>query len=122
MNFNSLDDFLIFRIGFPSTGPSRRLEPLGAEGQRGNVANENNFMVLVRARQRKRQSMGGFAQEDIPAGLKTNPGKPRKCPSAIENKRLMHRCWSRPHGGACRSRLATSSLRAADRLATPPDS
>jgi|SRR6266853_6558628 len=121
MNFNSLDDFLIFRIGFPSTGPSRRLEPLGAEGQRGNVANENNFMVLVRARQRKRQSMGGFAQEDIPAGLKTNPGKPRKCPSAIENKRLMHRCWSR-HGGACRSRLATSSLRAADRLATPPDS
>src|SRR5260370_10202764 len=74
MNFNSLDDFLIFRIGFPSTGPSRRLEPLGAEGQRGNVANENDLMVLVRARQRKRQSMGGFAQKDIPAGLKTNPG------------------------------------------------
>ena len=70
MNFNSLDDFLIFRIGFPSTGPSRRLEPLGAEGQRGNVANENDSMVLVRARQRKRQSMEGFAQEDIPEGSK----------------------------------------------------
>ena len=74
MNFNSLDDFLVFRIGFPSTGPSRRLEPLGAEGQRGNVANENNFMVLVRARQRKRQS-GGFAQEDIPEGSKSNAGR-----------------------------------------------
>src|SRR6267143_6310848 len=74
MNFNSLDDFLVFRIGFPSTGPSRRLEPLGAEGQRGNVANENYLMVLVHARQRKRQSMGGFTQEDIPAGSKPNPG------------------------------------------------
>jgi hypothetical protein len=75
MNFNSLDDFLVFRIGFPSTGPSRRLEPLGAEGQRGNVANENCLMVLVRARQRKRQSMEGFAQEDIPEGSKSNAGR-----------------------------------------------
>jgi hypothetical protein len=58
---------------FSLTGPSRRLEPLGAEGQRGNVANENNFMVLVRARQRKRQSVSGFAQEDIPEGSGQNP-------------------------------------------------
>ena len=87
MNFNSLDDFLIFRIGFPSTGPSRRLEPLGAEGQRGNVANENCLMVLVRARQRKRQSMEGFAQEDIPPRFETEPLESEKCLSAIENKR-----------------------------------
>jgi len=118
MNFNSLDDFLIFRIGFPSTGPSRRLEPLGAEGQRGNVANENNFMVLVRAKQRKRQSMGGFAQEDIPAGWKTNPGKPRNAPRQ-----------SKINDDAGRGPTAEPadqgwqpSLRAADRLATPPDS
>jgi hypothetical protein len=38
------------------------------------VANENYLMVLVRARQRKRQSMGSFAQEDIPEGSKSNPG------------------------------------------------
>ena len=89
MNFNSLDDFLIFRIGFPSTGPSRRLEPLGAEGQRGNVANENYFMVLVRARQRKRQSLEGFAQEDIPPWFETEP--PWKASNASR----------RAHGRAC---------------------
>jgi hypothetical protein len=35
----------------------------GAEGLRGNVANENNLMVLVLAPARKGQSGSGFAQE-----------------------------------------------------------
>jgi hypothetical protein len=35
-----------------------------AEGLRGNVANENNLMVLAPARARKGQSGRGFAQED----------------------------------------------------------
>jgi len=51
------------------------------------VANENHFMVLVRARQRKRQSMEGFAQEDIPPRFETEPLESEKCLSAIENKR-----------------------------------
>jgi hypothetical protein len=115
MNFNSLDDFLIFRIGFPSTGPSRRLEPLGAEGQRGNVANENCLMVLVRARQRKRQSMEGFAQEDIPEGSKPNPRNREPSPG-IENKKPS--CTSAGLGLALVGRtLGRAKQRIAQRLA-----
>jgi hypothetical protein len=41
-------------------------------------------MVLVRARQRKRQSREGFAQEDIREGSQPNPGN-REMPPEIEN-------------------------------------
>jgi len=36
-------------------------------------------MVLVRARQRKRQSVGVFAQEDIPPWFETEPLESEKC-------------------------------------------
>ena len=46
--------------------PSRRRETAwGAEGLRGNEANENKLMVLVLGRQRKRQSTALFTQEDM---------------------------------------------------------
>ena len=41
----------------------------GAEGLRGNEANENNSMVLALARARKGQSGRRFAQEDMAAGF-----------------------------------------------------
>ena len=41
----------------------------GAEGLRGNVANENNLIVLAPTRSRKGQSRTCFAQEDMPLGI-----------------------------------------------------
>ena len=46
--------------------PSRRRESAwGAEGLRGNEANENNLMVLASAPARKCHQATGFAQEDM---------------------------------------------------------
>jgi hypothetical protein len=42
----------------------------GAEGLRGNVANENNLMVLALAQARKGQSASPFAQEDSDASVR----------------------------------------------------
>jgi hypothetical protein len=49
--------------------PSRRRETAwGAEGLRGNVANENKIMVLASAQARKWQSARRFAQEAMTVG------------------------------------------------------
>jgi len=53
------------RIGYPlSESVAPPGTAWGAEGQRGNEANENNSMVLALARTRKGQSVELFAQED----------------------------------------------------------
>ena len=46
------------------------------------MANENDLIVLVCAMQRKRQSVSGFAQEDIPPWFETEPLESEKCLSA----------------------------------------
>jgi hypothetical protein len=54
------------RIGYPlSESVAPPGTAWGAEGLRGNEANENNTMVLAIARVRKRQSTALFAQEDM---------------------------------------------------------
>jgi len=54
------------RIGYPlSESVAPPGTAWGAEGLRGNEANENNTMVLALAQVRKRQSAALFAQEDI---------------------------------------------------------
>jgi hypothetical protein len=54
------------RIGYPlSESVAPPGTAWGAEGLRGNEANENNTMVLAIAQVRKRQSTALFAQEDM---------------------------------------------------------
>jgi hypothetical protein len=54
------------RIGYPlSESVAPPGTAWGAEGLRGNVANENNLMVLAPAQARKGQSGSLFAQEDM---------------------------------------------------------
>jgi hypothetical protein len=48
----------------------------GAEGLRGNEANENNLMVLARARARKGQSRTHFAQEDMTVSFRQKLSAP----------------------------------------------
>jgi hypothetical protein len=53
------------RIGYPlSESVAPPGTAWGAEGPRGNEANENNLMVLALAKTRKGQSTSRFAQED----------------------------------------------------------
>jgi len=54
------------RIGYPlSESVAPPGTAWGAEGLRGNVANENNLIVLAPAQARKGQSGRVFAQEDM---------------------------------------------------------
>ena len=54
------------RIGYPlSESVAPPGTAWGAEGLRGNEANENKLMVLAPARARKGQSGRTFAQEDM---------------------------------------------------------
>jgi hypothetical protein len=56
----------VMRIGYPlSESVAPPGTAWGAEGQRGNEANENNLMVLALARARKGQSTALFAQQDM---------------------------------------------------------
>src|SRR5882672_6859758 len=63
-------NFLNFAYWYPL---SESVAPPGtawdAEGLRGNVANENNLMVLALAQPRKGQSGSPFAQEDTHCGI-----------------------------------------------------
>jgi hypothetical protein len=55
------------RIGYPlSESVAPPGTAWGAEGLRGNEANENNLMVLAPAPARKGQTRDHFAQEDMP--------------------------------------------------------
>jgi hypothetical protein len=57
-------DFYILRIGYPlSESVAPPGTAWGAEGLRGNEANENKLMVLAPARARKGQSGRTFAQQ-----------------------------------------------------------
>jgi len=62
------------RIGYPlSESVAPPGTAWGAEGLRGNEANENNLMVLAPVRARKGQSGSIFAQEAMTVRLRVSP-------------------------------------------------